>query len=207
LSQSLQQFVYAEAIEDFVASGQPVTIVSQEDLDKALTSYTDELAQTAVKDIDSNQSKIFKSEVLGQEFSQKAGDQVSEFKLKLKIQVSGIIFNQEDIDNYSQQVISQIVPEGKELVSNNSGALIYEVEKIDATNHLAQIKSNISGIMVISESNSVFDLEKLKKMSVEELKSSLSGVEGIESVEVKMFPSWLKKMPFFTDHILINVNK
>lgn len=207
LSESLQESVYAQSIEDFVASGESVKIVSQEDQDNALDNYTKELAQTALENVNSEQAKVLKMDVLSQEFSQKAGDQVSEFKLKLKVKVSGAIFNQQEAVAYAKKVAAQIVPEGKELVSDSSDKLIFDLEKIDINNHLAQLKSNITGALVISENNSVFDRAKFKNMSVDELKSSLSNIEGIESVEVKMFPGFLKKMPFFPDHIIINVNK
>lgn len=207
LSSSLQQLVYGQAVEDFLASGQPVKIVSKEDLSKALESYGDELARQAIIGIDADQATVLKKEILSQEFSNKEGDKVSEFKLKLKIRVSGAIFDQQEVIAYSKKVLEQVLPEGKELVSDSSNQLILEPEKVDFANKLAQLKSNIIGIAVISENNSVFDRDKFKSMSVEELKSSLSNIEDIEKVEIKMFPGWMKKMPYFQDHILIKVMK
>jgi hypothetical protein len=207
LSASLQEIVYAQAIEDFVASGQPVTVVSKDDLTKAQAAYAEELAQQAIAGIGDDKSKVLKTEILSEEYSNKEGDQVSEFKLKLKVKVSGALFDQDEVVAYSKKVLDQVLPEGKEIVSDSSDKLIFELEKVDSANKLAQLKSNIAGMVVISEKNSIFDLAKFKKMSVEELKSSLSNIEDIEKVEVKMFPSWMKKMPYFQDHIIIKVNK
>lgn len=207
LSTSLQEQVYAEAVEDFAAAGQPVTVVSREDLDQSLAGYTDELAQQTVTGLSLNQSKVLKKEVISQEFSNQEGDQVSEFKLKLKVRVTGVIFNQAEVADYSQQLFEGIVPTGKELISSNKDQLLFELEKFDSNNKLAQLKSTVQGTIVVSENNQLFDRDKLKHLSVDELKAALeSNSDEIEKVEVKMFPMWLKKMPFFADHILIKIN-
>jgi hypothetical protein len=207
LSTSLQEVVYAQAVEDFVAAGQPVTVVSKDDLDKALAGYIDELAQQAVKDLDPSLAKVLKKDVISQEFSNKEGDQVSEFKLKLKVQVTGVTFNQQEVVDYAKKIIGQQVTADQQLVSDNSDKLIFEIEKVDIANHLAQLKSNIAGMVVVSENSQIFNRDKIKSMSEEELKAYLATFSQIESAEVKFFPSWLKKMPFFSDHIIIKVNK
>jgi hypothetical protein len=206
LSTALQQSVYAQAIEDFQVAGQTVTVVSKEDLDKALASYTDELALQAISDVTLNQAKVLKKEVLAQEYSNKEGDQVSNFKLKLKIRVTGAIFDQVSVVNYAEKVISGIMPTDKELVADNKDTLIFDLEKVDLTNHLAQLKSNIKGVIVISPNSQIFDRQKLKSMNYDQLKAYFANFSEIQSFDIKYFPSWLKKMPFFEDHIIIKVN-
>lgn len=206
LSQSLQELVYAQAIEDFVATGQPIKIVSKEDLDKALTSYIDELAQQTVAGVDPTAAKVLNKEVVSQEFSNKEGDKVSEFKLKLKVRVTGVTFNQQDVIDYAKKILTQQVTADQQLVGDNSDKLIFEIEKVDLANHLAQLKSNIKGTVVVSADSQIFNREKIKSMNEDEVKAYLGTFSEIETAEVKFFPSWLKKMPFFSDHIIIKIN-
>jgi ribosomal protein L21E len=42
-------------------------------------------------------------------------------------------------------------------------------------------------------------------MKVDEIKSYLKTFEEIDNVDVTFFPSWLKKMPYFKDHIIIKI--
>ena len=63
LSASLQEFIYAEATKDFVAGGDFVTAVSQEEQDQALESYSGELAQQIFADIDGTKTKILNQQI------------------------------------------------------------------------------------------------------------------------------------------------
>ncbi len=205
LSQNMQQFVYAEAVSDFLASGQSVKVITQEDLDKAVVSYSDELAQQTVKDADFNMSKILSKEVVSKEFNQKAGDQAVNFKINLKIKVIGVIFDERQVKTFAQKTLDGQVTSDYQLVSDSSGQLIYEIEKTDLANKLVQIKSNIKGMTIISENSQILDRDKLIRMSQQDLKSYLENFDNIEKVEISFFPSWSKKMPFFQDHIIIQV--
>ncbi|MCX6740729.1 MAG: hypothetical protein NTZ49_05910 [Candidatus Parcubacteria bacterium] len=207
LSSALQILVYAEAISDFNASGQPVLVVSQEDLDKALALMSDELAQKSIKDIPAETAKVLSKEIISQEFSNKVGDQVNNFKIKLKLRVKGVTFNQGDVKKFSQKALQSIIPTDKQVVADNSDKLIIELDKIDTTNRLAQLKSNVKGVVIISENSQILDRDKLIRLKLDEIKAYLENFEDIEKVEISFFPKWVKKMPFFQDHIIIRVNK
>ncbi|MCX6743630.1 MAG: hypothetical protein NT116_05355 [Candidatus Parcubacteria bacterium] len=207
LSQNMQQFVYAEADGDFISAGQVFKVVSQEDLDKAVSSYADELAQQALKDADPNMAKILSKEIITKEFSQKAGDQIDKFKIKLNIKVIGVIFDENQVKTFAKKTLDGQVTADYQLISDSSDQLIYEIEKTDLANRLVQIKSNIKGMMIISENSQILDRDKLIRMSQQDLKSYLENFDNIERVDINFFPSWAKKMPFFQDHIIIKINK
>jgi hypothetical protein len=207
LSQNLQQFVYAQAVSDFKASGQEVKIITQEDLDKAASSYTDELAQQLITPDDIDKAKILNKEVISTEFSQKAGDQADEFKLKLKVKVSGVIFDESPVKDFAKKVMEGMVTSDEQLTSDTSDKLIYEIQKIDSANKVVQLKGSIKGTTVISENSQILDRDKLIRLSSDEIKAYLENFDNIESVDISFFPSWSKKMPFFQDHIIIKVNK
>lgn len=205
LSQNLQSLVYAEAISDFRVSGDTVKVITQDDLDKAVIAYADELAQELVKDTATDKAKILSKEVISKEFSNKVDDQVDKFKLKLRIKVIGVIFDETQVKKYSKQVLDGQVTADYQLISDSSGSLIYEIEKTDLVNRIVQIKSNIKGISIISENSQILDRDKLIRLSQDELKAYLENFDDIASVEISFFPSWAKKMPFFQDHIIIRV--
>lgn len=207
LSPSLQSIVYAEAVEDFKATGQEVKVISQEDMDNALTLYSDELSQQLVKDEDASKMKILSKEVITQEYSHKVGDQIDNFKIKLGIKVIGVIFDDQPVRAFAKKTLEDLVPADQQLISESSDKLVYEIEKTDLVNKIAQVKGNIKGLIVISETSQILDRDKLMGLNLDELKAYLENFEDIEQVEINFFPSWVKKMPFFQDHIIIKVNK
>lgn len=207
LNSSLQQLVYAQAVEDFKAAGSTVKVVSKDDLSKALSSYTDELAQQAVLGIASDQQVVLKKDVVSQVFGNKEGDQVDEFKLNLAVHVSGAVFDPKEAAAYAHKILLQLITPDQELVSDNSDKLNFDLEKIDTANHLAQLKGNVQGIAVISPNSQVFNREKIKSMSESELKDYLAGFSQIQKSEISYFPGWQRQMPFFADHIIIKINR
>ncbi len=207
LSQNLQTLVYAEADKDFQASGSFVSAISQAEMDQALAGYSDELAQQIFDQIDSSQAKILTKQVLEQQFSNKVGDEVNEYTLKLKIGVIGVVFDEQPVKAFAQNILEGLIPADKELLTTNQDNLIYEIEKDDLDNKLAQIKSTIKGVTIISEDSPILAKDKLTTMNFDEIKAYLENFDDIDRVEVGFFPSWLKKIPFFQDHIIVRVIK
>jgi len=205
LSETLQKIVFAESLQDFVTNGQMVKAVSQEEMDKALADYEEELAQQAVKEEDSGKIKVLNKEVLSKTFDATPGDEVLNYHLKLKLKVSGVIFADQDVKVFAQESLASQISVDKQSVASNSDNLVYEVEKVDLNNKLAQLKSSISGVAIISLNSPILERDKLVKLSFDEIKAYLENFEQIERVDITFFPSWVKKVPYFQDHIIIEI--
>lgn len=207
LSQSMQKVVYAEAINDFKLAGQMLKAVTQEDLNNGLAVLSDELAQKLFTDDESGKVKILSKEVLEKSFSKNTGDIADNFTVSLKMKVVGVIFDDKPVKDFAVKVLEGMVAGDKQVVNTNSENLIYEVEKYDLDNKSAQIKSNIKGQVILSENSPILEKENLIKLNSDELRAYLQNFEDIQSVDINFFPSWMKKMPSFTDHIIIRINK
>jgi len=205
LSANLQKIIFAESLQDFVPSGQLVKAVSQEEMDKALADYEEELAQQAVKEEDSGKIKVLNKEIIAKTFDVKPGDEVLNYHLKLKLKVSGVIFDDKDVKVFAQESLASQISADKQSVATNSDNLVYELEKVDLNNKLAQLKSSISGVAIISLNSPILERDKLVKLSFEEIKAYLENFEQIERVDITFFPSWVKKVPYFQDHIIIEI--
>ena len=205
LSANLQKIIFAESLQDFVPSGQLVKAVSQEEMDKALADYEEELAQQAVKEEDSGKIKVLNKEIIAKTFDVKPGDEVLNYHLKLKLKVSGVIFDDKDVKVFAQKSLASQISADKQSVASNSDNLVYEVEKVDLNNKLAQLKSSISGVAIISLNSPILERDKLVKLSFDEIKAYLENFEQIERVDITFFPSWVKKVPYFQDHIIIEI--
>jgi len=207
LNISLQDSVYAEAVTDIKPDSQEVKVVSQEDIDKATESLANELAQSTFSEDDSTKTKILSKDITVKTISNKAGDEVENFSVKLEVKVVGVIFDDKSVKEFAVNSLQSLVPGDKQLVANNSDNIIFEIEKYDLNNKTAQLKGSIKGMAIISESSPILDREKLIKLKAEDLQAYLKSFDDITNVEVKLFPSWLNKMPYFADHIIIKINQ
>lgn len=205
LSPSVQTLVYAQALQDFKASGQEIFAISQAELDKAVADFSQELAQQAIKNEDTSKTSVLSKEVIDKKFDHKVGDEVLNYNLKLKIKVTGVIFDNTDLKNFALKSLNSQVPNDKQLLSSDVDKLIYNIDKIDFKNKLAQLKSTISGITIISENSPILQHDKLARLSADDAVSYLQTFDSVERAKIAFFPSWVKKMPYFVDHIVIKI--
>ena len=204
LSQNLQNFVYAVAENDLQESGQVIKVISAEEQDKAANDYAEDLSKQIFTDDNQGKVKILTKEIVSKTFSNKVGDQVDEYSLKLEIKVVGVIFDEAQVKDFAKGILASLLAEDDELLSVND-QLIYGIEKYDLANKLVQIKSSISGLSVLSSESPILDRDKLIRLSLPEIKSYLKNFDNIEKVEIGFFPAWIKKVPYFQDHIIIRV--
>lgn len=207
LSESLQKLIYAEALDDFSAEGVKIKAIAQGEFEQAVAAYSKELAQQVFAEDNADKVKILTQEVIDKQFSNKLGDEVDEFTVKLKVKVIGVMFDGEPVRNFAKQALESVLNIDKELLSDTSDQLIYEVENYDLDNKLVKVKSSVKGIAIISENSDILDRNKLIKLKLDEIKAYLENFDDIEKVEVGFFPSWLKKIPRFQDHIIIKIEK
>lgn len=207
LSQSLQQFVYAEAEKDFQAEGTEIRAISQGEFEQATASFAKELAQQVFDQANADKTKILKEEIISREFSNELGDEVNEYTLNLKIRVVGVMFDDQPVKDYAKDVLANQLPLDKDLAATNIDQLIYKIVNYDLDNKLVKLESSVSGTAIISETSDKLNKDKLKDLSIYEIEEYLENFEEIEAAEVNFFPGWIKKMPRFEDHIIITIEK
>ncbi|MDD5341229.1 MAG: hypothetical protein PHC97_02195 [Patescibacteria group bacterium] len=206
LSKDLQQIITGEAVADFNAQT-TVKVVSQKDIDDAVAALTNELSQKAIAAEDADKTQLLQKIVLEKSLNHKAGDEAGSFVLNLAVKVDGAVFDDKPVKDFAIHALASMVPEDKKLSQTNGDNLSYELEKIDLKNNSAQVKSNINGKIVISENSPILAKDKLMKLSVSQLQTYLENFSDIQKVEITFFPSWLKKMPSFADHIIIRISQ
>jgi len=207
LNKNLQILITAEAVEDFKANGTVVKAISAEEMNKAVDDYTNELTQQLFKDEQKGMASVLTKEIVTKTFNQKVGDQVDNYNLSLKIKVVGVIFAEQPIKDYAQKILAGLVSADKQLVSVNTDNLEYKIERYDLANQLVQLKSNIKGSVIINEDNQILDRQNLAKLSFDQIKAYLENFDEIQKVEITSFPSFVKSLPYFQDHIIIKIVK
>ncbi len=205
LNSQLQKIVYAETSSGISPKGRTVKAVSQTEMDNAVEILANELSKQVLTDEDKDKVKILKKEIITREFNSEIGDEVTEFTLKLTVQVIGAIFEPKPVKEFAVNVLEGMINLDRELIALNADSLIFEVEKHDLDNRLAQIKSSVNGLTVVSEESPILDKDKIIDLDPDQIKVYLEAFDEIESVEIGFFPGIVKKVPYFKDHIIIKI--
>jgi hypothetical protein len=207
LDKNLQAYITGEATADFKTGGTVVKAISQTEMNKAADDFASELSKQLVNDDNSGKVSIITNQILEKTFDQKAGDQVDSYKLNLKINVVGVVFDGQTVKDYAAKVLESLVPTDKQLITVDTEALNYKIEKFDLKNKLAQLSGSIKGTTALNEDSPVLDRNNFAKMSFDQIKAYLENFEEIDRVDISSFPSFVKSLPYFQDHIIIRIVK
>ncbi|MFC1612544.1 hypothetical protein ACFL29_01705 [Patescibacteria group bacterium] len=209
LSRSLQAKIYGVSKEAMTGGVRKVSMISQEDVEKAVEGMRANLLLEASEKIkaeinsDSEYSHfLFEDRVISRETDKEVGAESDEFSLKLVIEVVGVAYS-ETLMEQAQTTLDNVVPSDRKLISSNISELAPSIENYDFDSRSANLKVELVGQTVVNEKSSVFDKERLAGKTKEEVQQYLEERIAVKNLEVKFFPFWIKKVPVMKDHIKI----
>lgn len=126
--------------------------------------------------------------------------EASEFEIKAKSTVVALIFKDDDLKKIAESTLGDQIGSGKEIVESENLTSAAEFVSVDIDK--GQMQGRLSGEAYIATK---IDQDKMKiDLSGEPEGSALeylNNLEGVESVELKHFPVFYKRMPRIEKHI------
>jgi hypothetical protein len=84
------------------------------------------------------------------------------------------------------------------------------VEQADPKTGTASLHVDLVGETNVGQDNPIFEADKLKSKSLDEVREYFEGIEGVERIDVSFFPfwnKWFKRMPTQGSHIKVIFNQ
>lgn len=208
----LQDKIFARNDDVLVKGAKNVSVVTQEDLDKAEQSLRKQLYEQSLLQIndqleqqESLWPKIFSRDVKELTYNVEVGEDVSEFNTFMRMEAVIIIFDESHLISVAREKIKATLPPGKQLVGLNPKNFIYEVESFDLASGTATIRAKLEGRSVLGATASLLDKGNLTGMTEEQIQEFFADFPEIQKVEVEFSPAWLKKTPRIKDKISIEI--
>ncbi len=211
LNEAKQKVIYAESGSAATEDGDVVRTITEDDILKGkaagLAKAEDDL-KAALKKAHPEVSEIVVSrEVVKTESNTKAGDAAQTATITVKAKVTLVGYDGKAVRAMVQDKLVSGVPDGKEFTGIHDNALVVRLTSADPVKGTAVIRVYADGDAVIKSTSNTLAKENVAGMSATQAKEFLENFDAIEEVEVKLFPSWLKKIPTLKDHIDIVVKK
>jgi hypothetical protein len=197
-------------------SSREIRVVSEEDLNQLLAEVKKkilEIASQEYKDDSKDDGKItFISTnsltVTEQNFSSEEGDEAKTLSLELSADVEAISFQNGDIKPLAEHVLSDLIPEGFEMVAKEP-QILSDVNKESATSSAIMLDANIS-----TQAVPIIDYDSLKQelsgKSISDAQSILTNKSDIKSASIELTPQILesiwKKLPSKTEKIEFKID-
>jgi hypothetical protein len=210
LSASLQKKIYAKSSEPTTGGEVKAAIVTEEAIKAAADKMTEDMLAEAKEQLraalkDQSGVIVYKANVKKQETDIKAGEQASQFSLKMEVEFVGAAYDAVALQDEAQKTLVGRIATDRRIISSNVAELKPVIDRYDLDVKSATLKVEITGRAVIKDTSEVFDKGKLTGKTTAEVTDYLQKNAGVESVEIKYFPFWLTRTPRLRDHIKIIV--
>lgn len=209
----LQDKIYAESQEPMKYSQKIKYFIEQGDIDQAVKELKNDLlanAKNKVKEAyrDYTQS-IFTvdNSSISQEVSGKVGETKEKFSLKMKIMVTVVAFNDDEIYNQVKVKLAAALADDKEIFKFNKKDMSYALESFSLSQASAVVKVDSTAQATLKDSTKIIKKNNLAGLRFEELRAYLNGLPEVAGYQIKFFPSFVKKAPDLVDRIKIEIRK
>lgn len=209
VSNYLKSEVDAVALADFSGgSSREISAVSQEDQDELINDLEKELSENAK---DEFENKISENEYFIQEsiastmsskvFSNKVGDEASNLKLSLGINVKGVVVDKTTFFDFIKQSLKEQVPSGY-VLRDDQASFGFNSKDIDDNNYSFEVSVEVNLLPQVE-----FDeiLEKIKGKSESVVERFLVTVPGFTRAEIKFIPKLPGKLRTIP-HVIKNIS-
>jgi len=176
-------------------SSEKIQVVAKKDQQKLLENLTEELEKKGLEEFKykSEDGKtvlevVIDQKVLSKDFDKDINDEANQLKLKLKLALTGISFEQEDLQKILEGQFKEEIPDGFQQVEGK-----YETEIVNS-----ETKDEQTEVDLIVSANLLPDLDKQKIQkdlagkSEEQARDYLLMLPHLERAKIDISPSFLK---------------
>lgn len=211
LSQEMQKQIYATS-EAAMTGGVVMRVgVGQEDVNRAAEEVAKQIMENGSSEIKKmweaglGNAEIYQKKILSAEADPPIGSDAKSFKVKAKVQITGVRYDKEKLYALAEAKLKEKSGADVSLVSTDMENFDIEVVKVDSETNIATLRAKLKGRFSITEHSQVLDPDQLVGLTKSSAESYLRGFHSVESVEIKISPFWLQRLPNLKDRINIKV--
>lgn len=230
---ALQKLIYAESVGSFTASavGSSKTttpppaatptdvptkpkngkLVVQADLDNAQKTLNDAVMAQAMSALGDevpekdHMDVVYVVKVVDSHFMVRPGDIAETFLASVKLDVTAVYYSKDDMMSLVRSRLKEKVPDGREFLPFDGGAVTYSLESSDPKTETASIRVSADATYRLSPSSPLLQKTVIAGKSKSDAESILKAVDGVDTVTIDIKPGWLDTIPTLQDRIDLKV--
>jgi hypothetical protein len=211
LSAELQKVIYAESDAPMTGGTKATGTVSAEDIETLEKTLRDELVAQAAAELDSRvkgawTGKALLTETMSRFVSAAPGEAIADgLTVRLTLRIRAVHFDRVKALAVVVEDLKRGLTSDRELVGVDGDAAEVAVDRADPKAGTASIRLSVVGRSSVSLGSPLFEADKLKGLDLDAVKVYFDGIEGVERIDVKFRPFWIKRMPDLKDHIRFEI--
>jgi hypothetical protein len=207
----IQKWIYAETVSGFSGGSQAGKVVSSLDVKDAQKALEEAVFEQAKKSLiaeigtGEDWGVVFSKKILDSKSNVNPGQQSDQFLASVKLEVTGVFYLKNDMNSLIRQKMNERLPDGRSLVDFKPEESTLKIETADSKIERAHIILSAQASSRLTESSPALSKDSIAGLSVNDATSKIRAIDGVESVEISIRPTWIGKIPTMKDHIDINI--
>lgn len=186
-------------------------IVTQQNLDEAYESLTNQVVEQAKKVLLANMNDArftgaaYFVNTTSKSATVRPGQAANTFTAQVDVEVIGVFYSAEDMQQLIRAKLREKLPEGQEFLPFSEQDFVYIPESVDKEGERARLRVITNAEYRLIASTPALAVAQIAGKSKDDAENYLKGIDGVESVEILLNPGWIGKIPRLTDRIKMEV--
>jgi len=209
----IQDQIYAQNTEAIKYNEKVKYTISQSDIDNAVSQLNNSLLATAKNQVSQAYQDYAQSifavdnNSVVQEVDGKVGEEKDKFTVKMKVMVTVVAFNDNEIYDITKAKISETLADDQAVAEFNKQDVVYSLESFDVNQGTATVSVSATAKTTLKDDAKIIKKNNLAGLDAEQIKAYLNGLPEVAGYEIKFFPSFITKAPNLADRIRIEIKK
>ncbi|MFA5127347.1 MAG: hypothetical protein WC465_05135 [Patescibacteria group bacterium] len=205
----LQDKIYAENTAGFKLEAIPSYTVTEADIQSVKNKIIAQAEEQGLKNINDLLPDDLKIDTSRLNFTHEItktsyiGENAPQVEIEDKVTVYGLIFSVADLEKVAQNKFIKDLDSNQSLIEFLPDQFSYQITEIDPEKNEAIMETNLTANINSTTHTWTIDKDKIAGQNETSIKKYLQDELGIEKVEIKFFPFWVKTAPKLKDHIII----
>jgi hypothetical protein len=208
---SQPQRLYAKTVTQVIGGNSRfISVVSREDIDNAQKELTKRVIDSINANLAGSGVKLvegaYNVNVISFIADKPEGTEAQSFTAELKVQVTGLAFDETVLKNMIRQRLLTSMGAGKNLQEPEKDSVIYRIKNLDVQNGLMQLSLHYE-----SKAKPNIEVDDLKNKIAGKSKQTASDLilanPDVDRVEITVQPAWQSSLPRFGSKIHLEVKE
>jgi len=124
----------------------------------------------------------------------------------MKLNVTGVFYAKQDLNAAIQSLVEKSIPKDRKLATaGDSMKLSFDVKDVDAANEKANIDVTAEVLTKRTSAEGLVDKTIVLGQPIADAQRLIEKINGVESAEIIVKPSWVRRLPTLKDHVTVKV--
>ncbi len=144
--------------------------------------------------------------IVRREHTAKIGQEQAAYDVTVAVSVNAVYYDRNAVERTARTQMNTTLGAGKDLQALDRDSFAVKLKEQNVAQKKAVLDVTVNGTGVVSEHNEAFDRKKIAGLSLADAQGHLLAVDGVAQVNIRLSPSWIKRLPTLPDHITMVVN-